>query len=54
MYDIEKIITAIRLRMRAGISKKYIARELGQWIPQEQLFLCYHAAKILEDDRNKH
>lgn len=50
MDNLDKIILAIRLRIQAGRTKKEIAFELGQVIPQDQLWLCYHAAKILEDD----
>ena len=51
--EIEECIRAIRIRMRYGHGKKEIAEGLGQFFTQELLFLCYHAAKILEDAANR-
>lgn len=46
--DIDECIKAIRARMRYGHNKQQIAEGLGKHFPQDLLFLCYHAAKILE------
>ena len=51
--EIEECIRAIRIRMRYGHGKKEIAEGLGQFFSQELLFMCYHAAKILEDAANR-
>ena len=47
--DIDECIKAIRTRMQYGHSKQEISEGLGRHFPQDLLFLCYHAAKILED-----
>jgi hypothetical protein len=47
---IEDIIKAIRYRMLSGLSMEQIARDLGRFISQEDIYICYHAAKILNED----
>ena len=47
--DIDECIRAIRTRMHYGHTKQQIAEGLGKFFPQDLLFLCYHAAKILEN-----
>ena len=51
--DIDECIKAIRTRMHYGHTKQQIAEGLGKFFPQDLLFLCYHAAKILEDAASK-
>ena len=51
--EIEECIRAIRTRMHYGHTKKQIAEGLSNFFSQEMLFLCYHAAKILEDAETK-
>jgi len=51
--DIDVCIKAIRSRMQYGHNKQQIAEGLGKFFPQDLLFLCYNAAKILEDAANK-
>ena len=46
--DIDECIKAIRVRMRSGHTKQQIAEGLDKHFPQDLLFLCYHAANILE------
>lgn len=46
--DIDECIRAVRTRMRYGHSKQQIAEGLGKHFSQDLLFLCYHAAEILE------
>lgn len=47
---IEELIQAIRQRIAHGMGPMHIAKDLGRFFPQSDIFLCYHAAKILEDD----
>jgi regulator of sirC expression with transglutaminase-like and TPR domain len=47
--DIDECIKAIRARIRYGHNQQQIAEGLGKHFSQDLLFLCYHAAKILED-----
>lgn len=47
---IDDIVKTIRQRMRYGMGKKEIAKDLGRFISQDMIFLCYAAAKIMEDD----
>ena len=47
--NIDECIIAIRTRMHYGHTKQQIAEGLGKFFPQDLLFLCYQAAKILED-----
>ena len=51
--EIDECIRAIRIRMRYGHGKKEIAEGLSTYFPQELLFMCYYAAKILEDAANQ-
>ena len=51
--DIDECVRAIRTRMHYGHTKQQIAEGLGKFFPQDLLFLCYHAAKILEDAANQ-
>jgi hypothetical protein len=51
--DIDECIKAIRTRMHYGHNKQQIAEELGKFFPQDLLFLCYQAAKILENAANE-
>ena len=51
--DIDECIKAIRTRMHYGHNKQQIAEELGKFFPQNLLFLCYQAAKILENAANE-
>jgi NTP pyrophosphatase (non-canonical NTP hydrolase) len=51
--DIEECIRAIRIRIQYGHNKQQIAEELGKFFPQDLLFLCYQAAKILENAANE-
>lgn len=46
--DIDECIKAIRSYMRYGHNKQQIAEGLGKHFSQDLLFLCYHAAEILE------
>lgn len=46
--DIDECIRAIRSRMQYGHNKQQIEQGLGKHFPQDLLFLCYHAAEILE------
>jgi hypothetical protein len=47
--EIDECIRAVRIRMRYGHNKQQIAEGLGMYFSQELLFLCYYAAKILEN-----
>jgi hypothetical protein len=47
---IDDIIKAIRQRIRYGMGPKEIAKDLGRFISQDQIYLCYAAAKIMEND----
>ena len=47
---IDDIIKAIRERIRYGMSPKEIAKDLGRFISQDLIYLCYAAAKIMEND----
>ena len=47
---IDDLIKVIRMRMRGGHGMKEIGRDLGKFIPQEQLYLYYVAAAIMERD----
>jgi len=51
--DIDVCIKAIRTRMHYGHTKQQISEGLGKHFSQDLLFLCYHAAKILEDASKK-
>lgn len=51
--DIEECIRAIRTRIQYGHNKQQIAEGLGKFFPQDILFLCYHAATILEKAANE-
>ena len=51
--DIDECVRAIRTRMHYGHTKQQIAEGLGKFFPQDLLFLCYQAAKILEDAANQ-
>jgi hypothetical protein len=47
---IEELIQAIRQRMAYGMGPMHIAKDLGRFFPQSDIFLCYHAAKLLENN----
>lgn len=47
---IDDIIKAIRERIRYGMGPKEIAKDLGRFISQDLIYLCYAAAKIMEND----
>ena len=47
---LDEIVKAIRQRMRHGQDIIDIAKDLGRFIPQDQLYLCYAAAAIMERD----
>jgi len=47
---IDDLIRIIRIRMRGDQGFKDISRDLGRFIPQDQLYLCYAAAAIMERD----
>lgn len=47
---IDDFIRVIRLRMRGGQEIKEIGQDLGRFIPQDRLYLCYAAAAIMERD----
>lgn len=47
---IDDLIKVIRMRMRGGQGIKEIGQNLGKFIPQEQLYLYYVAAAIMERD----
>ena len=49
-WAIEDCIQAIRQRMRFGMSKKQIIDNMSKFFPQEIIFVCYHAAILLEND----
>ena len=51
--DIEECIRAIRTRIQYGHNKQQIAEGLGKFFPQDILFLCYHAATVLEKAANE-
>lgn len=51
--EIDECIRAIRIRMKYGHGKKEIAEGLGHYFSQELLFMCYYAAKMLEDAANQ-
>ena len=51
--DIDECIKAIRIRMQYGHSKQQISEGLGKHFSQDLLFLCYHAAIILENAANE-
>lgn len=47
---LDEIVKAIRQRMRYGQGLREIAKDLGRFIPQDQIYLCYVAAAIMERD----
>lgn len=47
---IDDIIRVIRLRMRGGQGMKEISKDLGRFIPQDQLYIYYVAAALMERD----
>lgn len=47
---IDDLIKVIRMRMRGGQGMKEIGRDLGRFIPQEQLYIYYVAAALMERD----
>ena len=49
-WIIEDCIQAIRQRMRYGMNKHQIILNMSKFFSQEIIFLCYNAAKILEND----
>jgi len=46
----DEIIKAIRQRIRHGMGPEDIAKDLGRFLSQDIIFLCYAAAKIMEND----
>jgi hypothetical protein len=49
-HHIDDIIKAIRQRIRDGMGPADIAKDLSRFLDQDIIFLCYAAAKIMEDD----
>ena len=47
---IDELIKAVRQRMAYGMGPVEIARDLGRFVSQEEIYLCYHASKILNKD----
>ena len=47
---IDRIIVAIRQRMRARWSRDRIVQDIGKQIPMDLLFICYKAAALIERD----
>lgn len=47
---IDDMIRVIRIRMRQGMGMRDIARDLGRFIPGDELYLYYIAAAIMEKD----
>lgn len=47
---LDEIVKAIRQRMRYGQGRREIAKDLGRFISQDQIYLCYAAAAIMERD----
>lgn len=47
---IDRIVTAIRQRMRARWPKLQILQDLGKQVPMDLLFICYKAAALMERD----
>lgn len=47
---IDDMIRVIRIRMRQGMGMRDIARDLGRFIPGDELYLYYAAAAIMEKD----
>jgi len=47
---IEDIIRIIRVRMRNGMGMREIARDLGRFIPGDELYVYYVAAALMERD----
>lgn len=47
---IDDMIRVIRIRMRQGMGMRDIARDLGRFISQDQLYLYYVAAALMERD----
>lgn len=48
--EIDEIIKVIRHRMRYGHGIAEISKDLGRFISQDLLYLCYAAAAIMERD----
>lgn len=48
--EIDEIIKVIRHRMRYGHGIAEISKDLGRFISQDRLYLCYAAAAIMERD----
>lgn len=48
--QIDEMVYAIRSRMRYGMTKKEIIDDLSRFITQDELFLCYASAAIMERD----
>ncbi len=45
---IDELIKAIRIRIYRGMTRDQIAEDLGRFIPQHLIYLCYSAAKIMD------
>lgn len=48
--QIDELIRAIRQRMRMNMDKKEIAKDLGRFVSQDLIYLCYEAARIMEEN----
>lgn len=48
--EIDRSIHMIRIRMRHGMNLEQIRQDLGALIPDDQLFIYYMAAAIMERD----
>jgi hypothetical protein len=48
--QIDELIRAIRQRMRMNMNKEQIARDLDRFVSQDLIYLCYEAAKIMEEN----
>lgn len=44
---LDEAIRAVRVRMQLGHTKEQIAQGLAPFIPQDLIFLAYHAALLL-------
>jgi len=49
-HRIDQVVLEVRKRMRAHHTREQILRELVVHLPSDLLFLCYHAAAIMERD----
>jgi len=49
-HHIDQVVLEVRNRMRAHHTRDQIICELIVHLPSDLLFLCYHAAAIMERD----